>query len=48
MKKIGEIKEEFAAASEGQWADLCAGYAEEPEKRRAEDRFSVSEEIGES
>ena len=22
MKKIGEIKEEFAAASEGQWADL--------------------------
>ena len=29
MKKIGEIKEEFAAASEGQWADLCAGYAED-------------------
>ena len=22
MKKIGEIKEEFAVASEGQWADL--------------------------
>lgn len=29
MKKIGEIKEEFVAASEGQWADLCAGYAED-------------------
>ena len=29
MKKIGEIKEEFAAASDGQWADLCAGYAED-------------------
>lgn len=29
MQKIGEIKEEFAAASEGQWADLCAGYAED-------------------
>ena len=29
MKKIGEIKEEFAAASEGQWADLCIAYAED-------------------
>ena len=33
MKKIGEIKEEFAAASEGQWADLCAGYAEDQRPR---------------
>lgn len=29
MKKIGEIKEEFAAASEGQWADLRIAYAED-------------------
>ena len=29
MKKIGEIKEEFASSSEGQWSDLCAGYAED-------------------
>ena len=29
MKKIGEIKEEFAVASEGQWADLCIAYAED-------------------
>ena len=29
MKKIGEIKEGFAAASEGQWADLCIAYAED-------------------
>ena len=29
MKKIGEIKEEFAVASEGQWADPCIAYAED-------------------
>ena len=29
MKKIGEIKEEFAAASEEQWNGLCQEYADD-------------------
>ena len=29
MKKIGEIKEEFAAAAEEQWNGLCQEYADD-------------------
>ena len=43
MKKIGEIKEEFAAASEGQWADLCAGYAED-QRSGVQTDFAVRKE----
>ena len=30
MKKIGEIKDEFAAAGEADWQSMCDCYREDP------------------